>query len=211
MSQPAKSVPLVVGVVADTHIPDRVKSLHPGLIPALRAAGVARILHAGDVCSAQVLRDLEQVAQVDAVQGNRDWLFNHPLPAELELEIGGVKVALAHGHGNMLTYWMDKFEYIRDGYRLERYYLRILRKHPDARVLVFGHTHYAENQWLDGRLVFNPGSASITMQGDLCQPSYGLLRIFPDGRLEGEIRHLQGLHVRDRQWVDEGCSGEKQE
>ena len=62
-----------LGVVADTHIPDRVRSLHPDLLPGLKAANAEVILHAGDICSPVVLAELSQVAPVVAVRGNRDW------------------------------------------------------------------------------------------------------------------------------------------
>ncbi|MFZ3078594.1 MAG: metallophosphoesterase family protein, partial [Bellilinea sp.] len=69
-----------LGVVADTHIPDRVRSLHPDLLPGLSAAKVEAILHAGDICSPAVLAVLSQVAPVVAVRGNRDWAFAGTLP-----------------------------------------------------------------------------------------------------------------------------------
>ncbi len=66
-----------VGVVADTHVPDRAIDIHPALIPQLKAAGVQRILHAGDVCAPSVLEQLGEIGPVTAVRGNRDWLFGN--------------------------------------------------------------------------------------------------------------------------------------
>jgi len=57
--------PTVVGLVSDTH----------GLFrPELRAAldGVDLIIHAGDVGGADVLRQLSEIAPVEAVSGNVD-------------------------------------------------------------------------------------------------------------------------------------------
>ena len=42
-----------LGVLADTHIPDRVPELDPQIIQVFRRAGVAAILHAGDVSAAK--------------------------------------------------------------------------------------------------------------------------------------------------------------
>lgn len=80
MIEPVASAPLTVGVVADTHIPDKARWLHPALIPALQRAGVQTILHCGDISAPRVVAMLEQVAPVVAVRGNRDWAFARVLP-----------------------------------------------------------------------------------------------------------------------------------
>ena len=54
-----------IGVISDTH-----GYLDPQLAEVL--AGVDAILHAGDVGSEEVLRDLEGLAKVYAVRGNVD-------------------------------------------------------------------------------------------------------------------------------------------
>ena len=84
-----------VGVVADSHIPDRMRALPPTALEAL--AGVDAILHAGDICVQRVLDALAAVAPVYAVRGNRDLLLRLPLDRELSFEV--VKVGLTHGHG----------------------------------------------------------------------------------------------------------------
>ena len=90
---------ITLGLIADTHIPDRRSSLHPQILTAFKEAGVAAILHAGDICSPQVLERLETVAPVYAVRGNRDWVLLRHLPSTRLLEFGGIRVAMAHGHG----------------------------------------------------------------------------------------------------------------
>ena len=189
-----------LGVVTDTHIPDRVNNLHPALIPGLRAAGVERILHAGDISTRRVLDELAQVAPVTAVQGNRDWLYRLDLPKVVQFEFAGVKVGLAHGHGTWFTYWWDKFQYVALGYHFERYRRVLERSCPGARVIVYGHTHSPENRWEDGVLYFNPGSASFSFRPEDARPTYGLLRFYPGGRLEGEILPLDGAQVVNGSW-----------
>lgn len=187
-----------VGVVADTHIPDRVSALHPRIIPLLREAGAAHILHAGDISAAWVLDELRQVAPVTAVRGNRDLLAG-PLELVERLELGGVPVALMHGHGGWLPYLWDKWQYLLFGYRLERYKNRLYRAAGPARVAVFGHTHYPVKLWYQGVLLFNPGSASFgTRQNRL--PSIGLLRIYPGGKVKGEFLRLEGYRIERRRW-----------
>jgi putative phosphoesterase len=196
------NTPLVtVGVVADTHVPDRVSDLHPGLLPSLRECGVSRIFHAGDVCIRRVLEALESVAPVVAVRGNRDWFFKPPLPPMLKTEIAGSPVALMHGHGNLFTYWQVRFQYIQYGYQFKDYQRLLLGFAPDARVIVFGHTHHVENTWVNGTLMFNPGSASFGFRGLNTHPSFGLLRFYANGKIEGEIRLLPGWRLERGNWV----------
>ena len=59
-----------IGVVADTHIPDRTRELPAEIFDHLH--GVDMILHAGDVSRQIVLDRLATIAPVIAVQGNRD-------------------------------------------------------------------------------------------------------------------------------------------
>lgn len=182
---------LVVGVVADTHIPDRKPALNSAVLPALQSAGVGLILHAGDICSRNVLEDLAQVAPVTAVQGNRDFVALSGLPKVQVLTLGGARVVLAHGHGGWINYLVDKLRYLMSGYQVGRYQNGMTRLDPDGLVYVFGHTHKAENFWYGGRLFFNPGSASFgSFPGT--PPSIGVLRFFGEGKVEGAIVPLDG-------------------
>ena len=190
------SAPLV------THVPDRAPSLAPGLLEGLRSAHPDHILHTGDVCSSRVLAELGELAPVSVAQGNRDLLFVPPLPMAVELEFAGVKVGLVHGHGGWKRYWLDKFAYITEGYRVERYQKTVLVSVPQAVVLVYGHSHRPENRWIDGRLIFNPGAAVGFRLGKFdFPPSYGVLRFYAEGRVEGEILSLPGTELRRGAWV----------
>ncbi len=190
-----------IGVVADTHVPDRAAELHPALIPQLKAAGVRCILHAGDVCSPGVLEQLRQVAPVTAVGGNRDWMFgNRKLALTETVQIGQTTIVLLHGHFGFLPYFRDKWYYLIGGYRLERY-LRAFRPiEPGAKVLVFGHTHRPVNLWDNGRLIFNPGSASVS-PFSRANPTFGVLQISGDGSAMGEVIELTGARLENRRWI----------
>lgn len=150
-----------VGVVSDTHIPDRRRDLHSALIPALRENKIQLILHAGDISVPRVLKELEEVAPVLAVRGNRDIAFGNELPLSRKLEINGHLVLLSHGHMGIASYWLDKFQHIFRGYRLDRYIRRLNSAMPEATVYVFGHSHSREDLRQSGKLYFNPGSVSI--------------------------------------------------
>lgn len=178
-----------IAVVADTHVPDRVRSLHPDLLPRLRELSPQMILHAGDICSPLVLEQLGSIAPVRAVRGNRDWAFIGRLPWQVELEISGVKIALMHGMGSWGKYLEFKIRYAKDPYRLEKY-LPILKKAaPDADVIVFGHTHSPEILQLEHTLILNPGSASVPPP-HLQKPTFGVLRLSPNGWVKAEIQEL---------------------
>lgn len=164
----------IVGVVSDTHIPDRRRYLHTGLIPALRENHVQLILHAGDISTRRVIRDLEEVAPVLAVKGNRDIAFGNELPISRKLEINGHMVLLSHGHMGIMSYWLDKFQHIFMGYQLDRYIRRLDLVMPEASVLVFGHSHQSEVIRQSGKIYFNPGSVSFGMPPSF-KRSWGLL------------------------------------
>ena len=194
--------PFVVGVVADTHIPDRVNALHPLLPDELSQHRVQLILHAGDLSTMAVVRTLEKIAPVLAVTGNRDFLLRKEIPMKQHLKIYGNEVVLAHGHISPGIYWADKLEYITHGYSFDRYQQRLARLYPEARVIVFGHTHHPENQQIGEQLFFNPGAVS---HGDYLDraPFYGLLKFYKGGRIDATIHPLTGAQIQAKQWVQQ--------
>ena len=75
-------MPETIGVISDTH-----GLLRPEAIAALE--GCDRIIHAGDVGSADVLNQLRRIAPVVAVRGNVDkgrWSIALPYSAVVELD-----------------------------------------------------------------------------------------------------------------------------
>src|SRR5437764_8732647 len=109
-----------LGVISDSHIPDRMRTLPPAMFEAL--AGVDAILHAGDICVQRVLDALAQVAPVYAVRGNRDLVLRLPLDRVLTFE--GVRLGLTHGHGGLGRYVREKLLTQVLGY----YHTRFLRQ-----------------------------------------------------------------------------------
>lgn len=123
----------LVGLISDTH-----GLLRPDVHTAL--AGVELILHAGDVGNG-ILDELQLIAPVRAVRGNTDPLDDPRLPGAFELEVGGVRIHVSHGHETGSP---------TPAKLLARY---------DADVIVYGHTHkqlivQSGDQW-----VVNPGAA----------------------------------------------------
>ncbi len=175
-----------LGVLSDTHVPDRVRALKPWILPLFREYRVDAILHAGDVCVPQVLEQLQEIAPVYAVRGNRDYLQLRHLPVSLRLEFDGVTIGLTHGHGTWKNYVVDKGYIIRYGLQPERYLQRALLAFPGVQAIVFGHTHLPVNTWVDGVLCLNPGSACCP---DTKHPtsSVGVVHIQAGGGIEAEI------------------------
>ncbi len=191
--------PFIIGVVSDSHVPDRVSELHPFLLSDLQSNHVQLILHAGDISVKRVLGELAAVAPVLAVAGNRDWLQKRELQQTLALEIYGSRVILTHGHLGMRTYWLDKWEYITHGYHFDRYLKRFEAAFTETRVIVFGHSHHVENRWIDKKLYFNPGSVSWC-DSLAPEPYFGLLKFYEDGRIDASLKPLTGAVIRNKKW-----------
>jgi hypothetical protein len=179
---PAKSKPLTYGVISDTHIPDRVKTLPAEILDRLHQARIDMILHAGDAASLKAVRELEKIAPVRIVQGNRDWLLRLPFPRQISFSAFGVRITLTHGHRSMGHYLLDKWAALRDGYRFERYQQPLAQDFPHADVIIFGHTHHQTVQWVNGKLYFNPGAA-YPCKYNHYHAQYGILSITPAGEI----------------------------
>lgn len=180
-----------LGVLADTHIPDRVVELDPKIIQVFRQASVAAILHAGDVTVQRVIAMLEQVAPVYAVRGNRDIYYLRNLPLQVTLNIDGHSIGMAHGHGTFSRYMIDTIQHSIRGVYYEKYLRRMLLTFPDMDVIVFGHLHVPYNIHLDGKLLFNPGSTSSpAIHGS--PATFGLLHLEQGKEPRGEILELDG-------------------
>lgn len=151
-------------VLADTHIPRRAKYLPEGLLLCLEEADL--ILHAGDLMDPALLGALAAYTPVKAVRGNLD-PPEAGLPETLEFELGGVLVAMIHDSGP------------KKGRRN-----RMRRRFPEARVVVFGHSHIPWLEEEDGLLLLNPGSPTDKRR----QPDYtfALLRV-ENGSVRAEM------------------------
>lgn len=181
---------ITLGLIADTHVPDRKRELDPRIVPLFRAAGVSRILHAGDISVPRVLAELEQAAPVTAVRGNRDWFGFRDLPLSRMVEAGGKRIGLTHGHIDWSHYARDKMRFLLRGPQsFEFYAQRVAAEMPDVDALVFGHNHEPMIREMAGKLVINPGSACCQVLKER-QPSVALLHI-EDGQMRAEIVYLE--------------------
>ena len=170
-----------LGIIADTHVPQRLARLPDRLADAL--CGVNLILHAGDITSRQVLIELEKIAPVQAVAGNAD-LVGHGLPLTRVIEIEGRRIGLVHGHGGWAKYLRGKLR-DRFGYREEHYLKIVTESFGRVDAIVFGHTHRAFTEVRSGVLLFNPGPVAPDYYNTR-GPQVGLLHVSPSA-IEADI------------------------
>jgi putative phosphoesterase len=145
----------VLGLVSDTHVPQRCDALPPGLVEALR--GVDLVLHAGDVGELWVLDQLAAIAPVVAVHGNDDTAdAQRELPFQQVVVAGGARVLLCHSHHPDREQEMAA----RRDDALPPKLARVagLAAGAGASVLVFGHWHVPLVQQVGGVLIVNPGA-----------------------------------------------------
>lgn len=181
---------ITLGVLADTHIPDRHNILRPQVKEIFQQTKVSAILHAGDVSTPMVLNDLAQIAPVYAVRGNRDLFRLWNLPSSHLLHFGGYHIWLTHGHGNIYRYLLNKFQFYTKGYQFEFYRDYLLQQSPPVDVIVYGHSHVAVTEWVGDKLIFNPGSACCG--SDWGHPaSVGLLEIEFNKSISARVMPLE--------------------
>jgi uncharacterized protein len=129
-----------IGVISDTH-----GHLDPQVLEEF--AGVAHIIHAGDIMDLATLEELAAVAPVTAVAGNMDDGKLAKLPREAAGEVAGVRFVVGHKRKRLLKRLaLGKIEGFGKG------------ESPD--LIICGHDHLPAVEWVDGTLFLNPGSAS---------------------------------------------------
>lgn len=159
---------ITIGVLSDTHIQTRRKTLPKEMLAVFDE--VDMIIHAGDLVTLDVVSDLQLYAPTYAVAGNMDNSGIHQhLPMKRVVEAGDRRIGITHGAGS-------PFDIKK----------RILNLFKEDKVdcIVYGHTHQAKSEIIDGVLLFNPGSAGES------SGSYGLIFVQEGKELETKIIHL---------------------
>jgi uncharacterized protein len=163
---------MVIAVISDTHMPRGGRRLPEACVERIASADL--LLHAGDLMTVEVLRELESIGPpVAAVYGNMDTPdLRRLLPAERVVAAGGARIGMVHDAGP------------RAG-RLER----MRRRFGDrADAVVFGHSHLPLHERAsDGFQIFNPGSPTERRRA----PSHtmGMARV-ESGKVELELIEL---------------------
>ena len=147
-----------VGVLADTHCPEFADEVPRRVFEILN--GVDLVIHAGDVNGQATLDALSRIAPVEAVKGDHDSALES-LPASRELTVEGKRIVVVHGDRSrwieepQTLLWTLSLGFYRPHKRLP---LVLRRRFPNADVIVYGHTHRAEVETIEGALLFNPGA-----------------------------------------------------
>ena len=119
-----------VAVISDTH-----DLLRPSVLEYLN--GIDLIIHAGDVGSLEMLKQIQGIAEVCAVRGNIDyWADNTILPLSNGIVVGGLFIYLIHNLDHLDISLLD----------------------AEVDIVVSGHTHQPHEYEQDGVLFLNPGS-----------------------------------------------------
>lgn len=137
-----------VGVFSDSH------GDHEALDELLERMGALdAVCFLGDVArDAEHLRErlaaMPNQPVLYAVRGNNDYYSTCTLPWDLLIELGGVRIYMTHGH--RLVSLMN---------------LAYKAQECGAQVALFGHTHQALCETVQGVLLLNPGSAGNFCRG----------------------------------------------
>lgn len=128
-------------LIADTHLPKRAKDLPAPVWDAVDAVDL--VVHAGDWVDLSLLDELRARSRsLLACWGNNDGAdLREQLPEVATAVVEGVRVSVVHETGSKAR-------------REERMRLA----HPDADLLVFGHSHIPWDTSWSGLRLLNPGS-----------------------------------------------------
>lgn len=126
-------------------------------IDAINKIPADMIIHAGDyVRDAEDLQNIFSDKDIRYVQGNGDYFTK--APRKLIIDIDGVRILVVHGHEQRVKY--------EPGYKS----LISAADDEECNIAVFGHTHIAEDDEINGTKILNPGSAKYG-------GSYGIIEI----------------------------------
>jgi hypothetical protein len=146
-----------IGLIADTHMPDRLPDLPDAIGVAFR--DVDLILHAGDVGELRALDALSEIAPVVAVHGNDDTVESQrELPYQQLVSAGGLRLLLTHAH------YPDRADELAsrqdDAWTPKLDRRAAMARRADAQIIVFGHTHVPMTVPWGEALLVNPGAVA---------------------------------------------------
>lgn len=182
-------LPTRLGIISDTHVDNHSDPLNSRVFEIFRDQKVTTILHLGDLTDTGMIKELEKLAPVYTVRGNRDLGFWPNLPAAIELVVDELIIGMMHGHGTMTRYLWDKVHYVFVGFKFERYRVLLDSTFPNTKIRLFGHTHVAFSRNINGVLYFNPGAACEVSMHDP-HPSVGILHLDGTDNYHSQIVYL---------------------
>jgi putative phosphoesterase len=160
-----------IGVLSDTHMPERAKSLPAKLCAELKKCDM--VIHVGDMVTMEVCGQLQKLCpNFKAVCGNMDPApIRKQFPEREILQVGKFRIGIQHGFGPP-----DKLI----GLMKEAF------KKDKVDMIIFGHSHNPHNEQEEGIIFFNPGSPT----DEIFAPykSFGIIEI--NDKIEARIIKL---------------------
>jgi uncharacterized protein len=167
-----ESLAKTVGVISDTHVPDRARRIPERVFKVFE--NVDFIVHAGDLVQFSVIDELERLAPVLVVWGNMDGPeVRGKLPKLDSFKVFDWRIGVTHNPGAHLG--TGRMREIADA--------------NGFNVLIYGHTHSSNIKWERDILFINPGSPTNPSPPFLAKPSVALLRVTRE-RITPEIVHI---------------------
>ena len=121
------------------------------------------LIHCGDKYNdAEKFADKLHIEKVLNVPGNCDFIILGQ-KATIIREIEGKSFLITHGHTHNVKLNLNK--------------LKDYAKKNKADIVLYGHTHKAQNEFIDNILYFNPGSTIFPKDG---RASFGVIEITKD-------------------------------
>jgi putative phosphoesterase len=156
-------------VISDTHT-DSINNLPKGVLDDLSGADMT--IHAGDFTGKRLVDALRKIGPFRGVYGNIDGPdVRKELPAIDIVQAGDFKIGVNHPAEGGSPHTLEQ---------------RLRPKFPGVQAIIHGHSHQTKNDFREGVLWFNPGSA--TGKFPATKKTYGILTV--DKEIRGEIIRL---------------------
>jgi len=149
-----------IGVIADTHIPDRAMQIPKQVLDDFKNADM--LIHAGDLVELSVIETMKKACpDVKVVCGNMDGLeVRKAFPEKEIIKVGNYKIGIIHGYGppNKLIDTLNE-----------------VFKNDTVDMIVYGHSHIGVVENIGNIIYFNPGSPTDKIFSPF--NSYGIIEI----------------------------------
>ncbi len=153
-------------IVSDTH------RKNENYFKVIEGVSPDLVIHCGDAEGAEYVLTRAAKCPVQIILGNND--FFSFLPKELELNLGGFKVWVTHGHNYYVSMGNE-----------------VIKREAAARgmdIVIYGHTHKPVVDRKGSVIAVNPGSLSYPRQ-EGCRPSYIIMEI-EEGDVQFSVEYL---------------------
>jgi uncharacterized protein len=165
--------PIRVAVIGDTHLGRHRDWLPVELLEGIEGSDL--ILHTGDFSSKRAMELFRRFKPVLAVRGNNDEPdLASELPDRLTLTAGPLTIEVTHGH-------------LERGRTAKEAVIKAYAGH--AELVIFGHSHRAYCEKVDGTWFLNPGSPTMKRWEPMF--SYVLLDIEQDGSFRFHTEYFE--------------------